>query len=106
MQTTFEYPSVSILGSTGSVGEQAIDVAVKNGIRVNCLSANQNARRVEQQARVLGVSACAMADEEAARELRVRLADTDIKIYSGADGICEMISHPYDTFCLLCITKT
>ena len=58
----YEYPPVSILGSTGSVGEQAIDVAVKNGIRVNCLSANRNVLRVEEQARALGVRACAMAD--------------------------------------------
>lgn len=92
MQMNYEYPAVSILGSTGSVGEQAIDVAIKNQIRVTCLSANRNAKRVEEQARTLGVSACAMADETAAKDLRVRLSDTDIKVYSGMDGICEMVS--------------
>jgi 1-deoxy-D-xylulose-5-phosphate reductoisomerase len=92
MQMNYEYPPVSILGSTGSVGEQAIDVAVKNGIRVNCLSANRNVSRVEAQARALGVRACAMADVDAAKDLRVRLGDTSVKVYGGADGICEMIS--------------
>lgn len=92
MQNAYEYPPVSILGSTGSVGEQAIDVAVRNGIRVNCLSARCNSKRVEVQARALGVSACAMADEAAARDLRLRLADTDVKVYAGDDGICEMVA--------------
>ena len=93
MDLNYVYPPISILGSTGSVGEQAIDVAVKNGIRVNCLSANRNAARVEEQARALGVAACAMADATAASDLRVRLADTAIKVYEGMDGICEMISQ-------------
>ncbi len=81
-----------ILGSTGSIGTQAIDVAKKNNIPVLALSANRNADMVERQARELGVKACAMADEDAANELRIKLSDTDIKIYSGADGICEMIA--------------
>ena len=95
MNMTEQYPSVTILGSTGSVGEQAIDVAIKNGVRVNALCANKNAERVEAQARLLGVSACAMSDEVAARDLRLRLADTDIKVYSGMDGVCEMIALPF-----------
>ena len=95
MNKTENYPSVTILGSTGSVGEQAIDVAIKTGARVNALCANRNAARVEEQARMLGVFACAMADEEAAKDLRLRLADTGIKVYGGMDGICEMISLPF-----------
>ncbi len=95
MNNSVQYPSVSILGSTGSVGEQAIDVALQNGIRVNALCANRNAKRVEEQARLLGVRACAMSDEAAARDLRARLADTDVQIYAGMDGVCEMIAQPY-----------
>ena len=95
MEKNSFYPPISILGSTGSVGEQAIDVAVQNGIRVNALCAHKNASRVEEQARSLGVRACGMADEAAAADLKVRLADTDIKIYSGMDGICEMIGQTY-----------
>jgi 1-deoxy-D-xylulose-5-phosphate reductoisomerase len=86
-----EQKNIAILGSTGSVGEQAIDVAKKMGMRVSALSAHSNFLRVEEQARAFGVRAVAMADESAAAELRVRLADTDTKVYSGADGICEMI---------------
>lgn len=86
------YPSITVLGSTGSVGEQAIDVALQNGICVNALCANKNAARVEEQARQLGVRACAMSDEAAAKDLKIRLADTDIKVYAGMDGVCEMIS--------------
>ena len=90
------YPSITILGSTGSVGEQAIDVALKNNIRVNALCAHKNAKRVEEQARALGVSVCAMADEGAAKELKIALADTDIRVLAGTDGICEMIGEHYD----------
>ena len=82
--------NIAILGSTGSVGEQAIDVADKMNMRVTALSANSNFKRVEEQARRFGVKAVAMADESAAGELRVRLADTDTKVYSGDEGICEM----------------
>ncbi len=83
---------ISVLGSTGSVGEQALDVADKFGLAVNSISANKNARRAEEQARKFAVSSVAMADNSAANDLRVRLADTNIKVYSGNDGICEMIA--------------
>ena len=82
-----------ILGSTGSIGTQAIGVAQKNGISVEAISANKNVDLVESQARALSVSACAMADEAAARDLRIKLADTNIKVYSGESGICEMIAN-------------
>ncbi len=82
-----------ILGSTGSVGEQAIDVARRDGVRVSALCAYSNAKRVEEQAREFCVDYCAMADERAAAELKLRLADTDIKVLSGNEGICEMISE-------------
>ena len=91
------YPSVSILGSTGSVGEQAIDVALRNGIQVNSLCAHKNVSRVEEQARRLGVKACAMADSDAAKALKLALSDTSVKVYSGMEGICEMIGQHYDS---------
>ena len=89
------FPSISILGSTGSVGRQAIDVALQNGIRVNCLSANRNIDLIEHQARALCVSACAMADRDAAKELKRRLFGTNIEVYVGTDGICEMAKQKY-----------
>ncbi len=95
MKTNEKYPSITILGCTGSVGEQAIDVARQTGARVNAICANRNAARVEQQAREFSVSACAMSDEAAAKDLRERLADTNIRVFSGMDGVCEMISENY-----------
>ena len=88
----YNKPSMIVLGSTGSVGEQAIDVAKKFGVRVDAISAHKNVKRVEEQARAFGVKACAMSDDDAAKDLRERLADTQIKVYSGTDGICEMIA--------------
>ena len=92
MEKQTNFGSLTILGSTGSVGEQAIDVALKNGLPVNAISANRNVTRVEEQARRLSVKACAMADESAANDLKTRLFDTGIKVYGGTSGIEEMLS--------------
>mgnify|MGYP003290778196 CR=1 FL=1 len=82
-----------VLGSTGSVGEQAIDVAKKFNVKVDALSAHKNSKRVEAQARLFGVKACAMSDVDAANDLKERLKDTNIKVYGGTEGICEMIAE-------------
>ena len=82
-----------ILGSTGSVGEQAIDVAKQHGIRVTALCAHKNFQRVAEQARELHVTAAAMTDVQAAAALRLSLADTDIKIYGGEEGLLAMIEE-------------
>ena len=87
----FNYPELMILGSTGSVGTQAIDVAMRENIPVLALSADKNSKLIEEQARALKVRACAMNDVLAANDLKVRLADTNIKVYGGKEGICEMI---------------
>ena len=86
------FPSIMILGSTGSVGEQAIDVAKQHGIRVLALSAHKNYKRVAEQARELSVSAVAMTDESAAAELRLLLADTSVQVYGGENGLLDMIA--------------
>lgn len=83
--------SIVILGSTGSIGTQSIDVAKKNNIPVDAIAAHRNTDMVEAQARKLGVFSCAMADEQAAKDLKIKLSDTDITVYSGVEGICEMI---------------
>ena len=82
-----------ILGSTGSVGEQAIDVAKQHGIRVTALCAHKNFQRVAEQARELHVTAAAMTDVQAAAALRLSLADTDIKVYGGEEGLLAMIEE-------------
>ncbi len=86
-----KFPSVLILGSTGSVGEQAIDVCRQCDIRIRGLSAGNNWRRVAEQAREFDIPAVAMAQEGAAAELRAALADTRTRVYAGANGIEEMI---------------
>ena len=93
MSNTKEKQTISVLGSTGSVGEQALDVADKFGLHVSSVSANTNSKRVEEQARKFSLSSVAMADERAAADLRVRLADTGVKVYAGESGICEMIAN-------------
>ncbi len=85
--------TLDLLGSTGSIGEQAIDVARRRGVRIRALCAGTDHRRVAEQAREFHPAYCAMADEKAARQLKASLADTDIKVLSGADGICEMIAR-------------
>ena len=82
-----------VLGSTGSVGEQAIDVAQKFGVTVDAISAHKNVKRAEEQARAFKVKACAMSDLDTAKDLKERLSDTDIKVYFGTEGICEMVSE-------------
>ncbi|MBO5898695.1 MAG: 1-deoxy-D-xylulose-5-phosphate reductoisomerase [Clostridia bacterium] len=81
-----------VLGSTGSVGTQALDVAERTGTPVEAICAHRDVNAVEAQARKFQVKMCAMGDESAAAELRVRLADTSVRVYGGADGIPEMIA--------------
>ena len=85
--------TIAILGATGSVGRQSLEVAREKGYRVDFISANRDAQSLEALARLHKPTAVAMADEAASRELRVRLADTDIKVYSGDAGILEGISR-------------
>ncbi len=89
---TMDKKNIAVLGSTGSVGEQALDVAERFGMTVSAISANKNVKRVEEQARKFGVRCVAMADIDAASDIKDRLADTDIKVYAGEQGICEMIA--------------
>ena len=83
--------TISVLGATGSVGIQALDVARERGFKVDFLSANRDFSAMEGFAREFSPKAVAMADESAARELKSRLSDTDIKVLSGEEGICEGI---------------
>ncbi len=85
---------VSILGATGSVGQQALDVVRSRGYGVDLLSANRDVAAMEAAAREFKPRTVAMADEAAAGELKVRLSDTDIRVYSGEDGL---ISAIYET---------
>ena len=84
--------TIAILGATGSVGMQAVDVAKKRGYAVDFISANKDVDSAESIARSLMPKAVAMADESAACELKSRLSDTDIKVLSGTEGIISGIA--------------
>ena len=83
---------ISVLGSTGSIGEQALDVARLHGYRINALTAAKNVDIIEKQVREFKPSFAAMADEKAAADLKIRLADTSTKVLGGVSGVCECAS--------------
>ena len=82
---------ISVLGATGSVGRQALDVARERDFLVDFLCANRDAALMEAYAREFNPRAVAMADESAARDLKSRLADTSVKVLFGDEGIEEGI---------------
>lgn len=79
---------ISILGSTGSIGTQALDVCDKMGYEVTALSAGKNVDLIEKQIRKYRPKIAAMADEAAAKELKERVKDTDTKVFGGKEGVC------------------
>lgn len=79
---------ISILGSTGSIGTQALDVAKSGGYEVCALAAGSNIDLLEQQAREFSVPTVAVMDERKAAELKIRLADTKTRVLSGEEGVC------------------
>lgn len=80
---------LTVLGSTGSIGTQTLDVAGRLGLEVTAITANRNVELAESQARAFAPKVAAMADERAARELRVRLADTPVRVLAGEQGVIE-----------------
>lgn len=82
--------AITILGSTGSIGTQSLDVVRQNpSLQVLGLSANHNIELLEAQAREFSPRLVCVCDEEKAKELKIRLADTSVRVISGADGMCE-----------------
>ena len=85
---------ISILGSTGSIGRQSLDVIAACGMEVAALTANSSVELVEQQARQFKPELVVMMDEKAAADLRVRLADTNVNVLSGMGGLTEAAAIP------------
>ena len=77
------------MGSTGSIGRQALEVIEACGMSVAALTANRSVELLERQARRFRPELTVAADEKAASDLRVRLADTDIRVASGQEGLLE-----------------
>lgn len=90
----FEH-KISIIGSTGSIGTQTLqNVRACENITVEGLSAYGNVKLAEEQAREFLPKKVCMADENAAKDLKSRLADTDIEVIGGTDGLCEIACMP------------
>ena len=87
-----------ILGSTGSIGTQALDIVRANPDKyiVTALAAGSNAELLEKQAREFKPQVVALFNKDAAADLKVRLADTDIKVLSGGEGVCELATSDGD----------
>lgn len=83
---------IAILGATGSVGTQALDVARCRGYRVELISANENEEQILKIAREFNPKYVAIAKPDVASSVKLRLSDTDIKVLSGEDGICEAVA--------------
>ncbi len=83
--------SVSVIGSTGSVGTQAMEIVAENKIAVDLLSADRNVALAEEQIRRFSPRRFVMVSEKAAADLRVRVADTQTVITSTAEGLDEAI---------------
>lgn len=87
--------NIAILGSTGSIGTQTLDVARKNNdLRVVAVSAGKSVEKLEEQIREFHPLLAAVWDEKAAEDLKIRIADTETKVVSGMDGLLELASMP------------
>lgn len=82
---------ISVLGSTGSIGTQTLDVVRRDGkkFRIDALAAGRNVALAENQAREFMPRIVSLKDEKAAADLKVRLADTSVKVIGGDEGIFE-----------------
>ena len=82
--------SLSILGSTGSIGTQTLDVARKLNLKVNALSAYSSIELLEEQIREFRPALAVVYDENRAEELKIKIADTSTKVLSGMSGLYEI----------------
>ena len=86
---------IAILGSTGSIGTQTLDVVRNNGdIRVVGISAGHNIDKAEEQVREFHPELAVIYDEKAAEDLKARIRDTDTRVLSGMDGLLELAVMP------------
>ena len=81
---------VSVLGSTGSIGLQSMDVARKHGLDIQALAANSNYKKLAEQAREFSPEMVCIFDDKYYSDLKSELADTNVKVLCGMDGLCEI----------------
>ena len=89
--------TLAVLGSTGSIGVQALEVVELSGFEVVALTANSRTDIIEQQIRKFSPRIAAVADEKAAADLKIRVADTSTKILAGKQGVEECARCGADT---------
>ena len=89
----FMTKTIALLGATGSVGMQTLDVARARGYKIDFISAGHNSALAERIAREFRPNAVAMADMRAASELKFRLRDTSITVLAGESGICQGVGQ-------------
>lgn len=80
--------SINLLGSTGSIGVQTLDVARAHGYKIEALAAYSDVDGIEKQIREFKPKYAALVDEKAAEVLKIKVADLDVKVLSGMDGVC------------------
>ena len=85
---------ISLLGSTGSIGRQALEVMEAGGMAAAALTANRDVGRLEEQCRRFQPELAVMMDPAAAADLRVRLADTPVRVAAGMEGLLEAAALP------------
>lgn len=88
--------NISVLGSTGSIGTQTLDVARNLGLQVNALSAHSSIELLEEQIREFKPRLAVVFEEAKAKELRLSIADTSTKVLSGMDGLLELAGDDSD----------
>lgn len=86
--------TITVLGSTGSIGVQTLDVARMHGVKVAALTANRQIDLLEQQVREFHPLVAAVRDKDAAARLKAALADTDTTVLSGEEGILTAACQP------------
>ena len=83
-----------LLGSTGSIGTQTLDICEDCGYNVLALAAGRQVKPFEDQIRTFRPKYAVMFDEAAAKDLKTRVADLDVTVLSGMDGLCTLASLP------------
>lgn len=86
--------NIAVLGSTGSIGTQTLEVARDLNIKVNAISGNKNISLLEHQAREFKPEIIAVYDEKNAKELKENIRDLNIKVVPGIEGLCEISCMP------------
>ena len=85
--------NISLLGSTGSIGTQSLDVCRMHGYKVRCLTANSNVDIIEKQVREFKPDMVCMMNENSAKDLKTKIGDMPVRVVSGMQGLIECATY-------------